>query len=180
MVCYLCHWEVESNLFLLNRTVLIFPTWPPSLPTHIDSDAFCAPGKTLPVSRFHLSSPWPGVELVVFTRVPWKEQKRTPPPVLLFRLMWVFMRGHTGPQVKWTLRRTKPSPQHSGESCTAAPAVDLAFLLHCCRSQWHAAIQPLCTHTPSAHTRQQHNSFMCFLTTSHQWQLDLFDLSRFP
>lgn len=38
MVCYLCHWEVESNLFLLNRTVVIFPSWPLSLPTHIDSD----------------------------------------------------------------------------------------------------------------------------------------------
>lgn len=32
MVCYLCHWEVESNLFLLNRTILIFPTDPFSLP----------------------------------------------------------------------------------------------------------------------------------------------------
>lgn len=25
MVCYLCHREVESNLFLLNRTVLVSP-----------------------------------------------------------------------------------------------------------------------------------------------------------
>lgn len=55
MVCYLCHREVESNLFLLNRTVLIFRTDHPlpSLPTHIDSDGFCAAGKTLPVSGFH-------------------------------------------------------------------------------------------------------------------------------
>lgn len=58
MVCYLCHREVESNLFLLNRTVLIFPdrpppSLPPSLLTHIDSDGFCAAGKTLPVSGFH-------------------------------------------------------------------------------------------------------------------------------
>lgn len=37
MVCYLCHREVESNLFLLNRTVFIFPNQPHSLPSHIDS-----------------------------------------------------------------------------------------------------------------------------------------------
>lgn len=67
MVCYLCHREVESNLFLLNRTVLIFPNQPLILPTHTDSDGFCAGGKILPVSGFRLRSPRPGEDPVVFT-----------------------------------------------------------------------------------------------------------------
>lgn len=32
MVRYLCHWEVESNLFPLNRTILILPDRALSLP----------------------------------------------------------------------------------------------------------------------------------------------------
>lgn len=76
MVCYLCHREVESNLFLLNRTVFIFPNRPLILPTHTDSDGFCAGGKIMPVSGFHLRSPWLGEDPVVFTWGPKKGRTR--------------------------------------------------------------------------------------------------------
>lgn len=44
MVRYLCHWEVESNLFLLNRTILVFPNRALSLPDQ--SQRLCAAGRT--------------------------------------------------------------------------------------------------------------------------------------
>lgn len=43
MVRYLCHWEVESNLFLLNRTILVFPNRALSLPDR--SQRLCAAGR---------------------------------------------------------------------------------------------------------------------------------------
>lgn len=139
MVCYLCHREVESNLFLLNRTILPpHPYWFGCLLCCRWNAARQWASFTFTLTRCGPCSPYWGAP---------EKSKVGPPLVLLFRLMWLSM-GNIGLEVKWTVGWTRTKPDFSIQGKVA-----LLHLLLTCPFQFIAAgLSDTKQFNPCAHT----------------------------